>query len=106
MDGNNQNNMGNYIPQEIPIPGVSAAESASMQPDDNNLNEGQQIVSTNSQTTYTGSRHKEIPMNSSRTARTDNNHSIIRMNSRTIHTDSNHNIIRIIPKRRKVRLRL
>lgn len=41
MDGNNQNNMGNYIPQEIPIPGVSAAESASMQPDDNNLNEGQ-----------------------------------------------------------------
>lgn len=41
MDGNNQNNMGNYIPQEIPIPGMPAAESASMQPDDNNLNAGQ-----------------------------------------------------------------
>lgn len=30
MDGNNQNNMENYIPQEIPIPGMPDADSASM----------------------------------------------------------------------------
>lgn len=39
MDGNNQNNAGSYIPQEIPIPGVTDADGASVQPSESSLSE-------------------------------------------------------------------
>ena len=41
MDGNNQNNTGSYIPQEIPIPGVTDADNASVQPNESSPYEQQ-----------------------------------------------------------------
>lgn len=42
MEGNNQNNIGSYIPQEIPIPGVPDDGNVSVQPGSGNL-DGQQL---------------------------------------------------------------